>query len=81
MSRFRNGLLLGFAAGYVLGAKAGRERYQQIVESWERVTATEPAKWAVERGRQVAGRSREMAGERMATASAKLRDAMGGHEG
>jgi len=24
----------GFAAGYVLGARAGRERYQQLVEAW-----------------------------------------------
>ena len=31
--RFRAGLLVGFGAGYVLGAKAGRERYQQIVEA------------------------------------------------
>jgi hypothetical protein len=34
------GLLVGAAAGYVLGTKAGRERYQQIVEQahqlWER---------------------------------------------
>ncbi len=81
MGKFRNGLVLGLAAGYVLGAKAGRERYQQIVDAWERITATEPAKWAKERGRQVAGKGREMAGERMASASAKLRDAMGGHQG
>jgi hypothetical protein len=27
---FKTGLLLGAAAGYVLGAKAGRERYEQI---------------------------------------------------
>ena len=26
--------LLGFGAGYVLGAKAGRERYEQIVGLW-----------------------------------------------
>jgi hypothetical protein len=31
--KFRSGLLVGFGAGYVLGAKAGRERYQQIVEA------------------------------------------------
>ncbi len=31
--RFKTGMLLGFGAGYVLGAKAGRERYQQIVEA------------------------------------------------
>jgi hypothetical protein len=26
--------LVGFGAGYVLGAKAGRERYEQIVRAW-----------------------------------------------
>src|SRR6266536_1382810 len=31
--RFRAVLVIGFGAGYVLGAKAGRERYQQIVEA------------------------------------------------
>jgi hypothetical protein len=28
--RFRVGLAIGFATGYVLGAKAGNERYEQI---------------------------------------------------
>jgi hypothetical protein len=28
--RFRAGLLIGAAAGYVLGARAGHERYEQI---------------------------------------------------
>jgi hypothetical protein len=27
--------LAGFGAGYVLGAKAGRERYEQIRRAWE----------------------------------------------
>jgi hypothetical protein len=31
--KFKSGLLVGLGAGYVLGAKAGRERYQQIVEA------------------------------------------------
>ncbi len=30
---FKAGLLAGAAAGYVLGAKAGRERYEQIVSA------------------------------------------------
>ena len=27
--------LVGFGAGYVLGARAGRERYEQIRRAWE----------------------------------------------
>jgi len=35
--RFRAGLVVGGAVGYVLGARAGRERYHQIVSGWRRV--------------------------------------------
>lgn len=31
------GILVGAAVGYVLGAKAGRERYDQIVRTWHRI--------------------------------------------
>ncbi len=30
MPKFRIGLIIGFGAGYYLGAKAGRERYEQL---------------------------------------------------
>jgi hypothetical protein len=30
----KTGLVLGLAAGYVLGARAGRERYDQIMEAY-----------------------------------------------
>jgi hypothetical protein len=36
------GFLLGAATGYVLGARAGRERYEQIVRTYHRV-AEHPA--------------------------------------
>lgn len=35
--KFRIGLVLGFAAGYYLGAKAGRSRYEQIRRRLERL--------------------------------------------
>ena len=35
--KFRIGLVLGFAAGYYLGAKAGRARYEQITLRLERL--------------------------------------------
>lgn len=31
------GILIGVAIGYVLGAKAGRERYDQIVRTYHRI--------------------------------------------
>lgn len=36
--KFRIGLVLGFAAGYYLGAKAGRARYEQIRQRLERLS-------------------------------------------
>ena len=35
---FKTGLLIGAAAGYVLGAKAGRERYDQLMAAFGRCT-------------------------------------------
>ena len=35
--RFRAGLIVGCAVGYVLGARAGRDRYQQIASAAKRV--------------------------------------------
>ena len=31
--------LAGFGAGYVLGSRAGRERYEQIRRGWDRAKA------------------------------------------
>jgi len=36
--KFRIGLVLGFAVGYYLGAKAGRARYEQIRRRLERLS-------------------------------------------
>jgi hypothetical protein len=41
--RFRLGLVLGLAIGYVLGARAGRARYEQILQAWGSFKRSEPA--------------------------------------
>jgi hypothetical protein len=41
--KFRFGLIVGLAAGYVLGARAGYERYQEIQSKWRQVRRSEPA--------------------------------------
>ena len=33
MNAFKTGLVVGLGAGYVLGARAGRERYEQIARA------------------------------------------------
>lgn len=40
--RGKLGLVIGLAAGYVLGARAGRDRYEQIKEQAEKVWNLEP---------------------------------------
>jgi acetoin utilization deacetylase AcuC-like enzyme len=40
--RGKAGLVIGLAAGYVLGSRAGRERYEQIKEQAEKVWNLEP---------------------------------------
>lgn len=40
--RGKAGLIIGLAAGYVLGSRAGRERYEQIKTQWLKVWNTEP---------------------------------------
>jgi len=43
MGRMRWGLLIGFAIGYVLGSKAGRERYEQIKRAATAAWQSDPA--------------------------------------
>jgi hypothetical protein len=41
--RFRLGLIIGLLIGYTLGAKAGRQRYEQIQSLWGSVRRSDPA--------------------------------------
>lgn len=41
--KFRFGLVVGLAAGYVLGTRAGYERYQKIQSAWRSLRRSEPA--------------------------------------
>ena len=45
---FKSGLVIGLAIGYVLGARAGRERYEEIRRSWERFAGSPPVQRAAE---------------------------------
>jgi hypothetical protein len=51
--RFRLGFVSGFAAGYYLGAKAGRQRYEQINQTLEKLRRSEALEEATDRARGV----------------------------
>lgn len=51
--RFRLGYAAGFATGYYLGAKAGRQRYDQINRSLRKLRRSEAFETVTERARTV----------------------------
>lgn len=63
--RFRVGLTMGFAAGYVLGARAGRARYDQIVKAARRFRKTESVQNLTDRSRAVLGGGMTVASEKI----------------
>ncbi len=52
----KTGLIIGFGVGYVLGAKAGRERYEQIRSWWAGFTGNPTVQ-------RVAGDAKQLAGD------------------
>ena len=68
--RYKLSFGLGFAAGYVLGAKAGRERYEQIMRAARQFSESPAVQGA-------AGVLQEQASEFAQTAKAKVM----GHNG
>jgi hypothetical protein len=51
---FRTGLLVGFGVGYVLGSKAGRERYEDIRRAWNAFSGSPTVQRAMSTGKEAA---------------------------
>jgi hypothetical protein len=52
--RGKVGLVIGLAAGYVLGSRAGRERYEQIKEQVQKVWNLDPVQEQVGKAKEFA---------------------------
>jgi hypothetical protein len=50
---FKTGMLVGLGVGYVLGTKAGRERYEEIKASWDQFMGNPQVQRVVTKGREV----------------------------
>jgi hypothetical protein len=61
--RFRTGLVVGVAIGYVLGTKAGRERYEQIRNAADGLWSSEGGRRIREEAARAVSEVREQASE------------------
>jgi hypothetical protein len=61
--KFRTGLVIGLVAGYVLGAKAGRERYEKIVALSNKVRSNDSVRKAADVAERTTRKPRGMAGD------------------
>ncbi len=59
--RGRLGVLIGFGAGYVLGAKAGHERYEQLQRLYENVVSSPGFQQATGKAKEAVGTGLEQA--------------------
>lgn len=63
----------GVAIGYVLGARAGRQRYEQLAELGRRVRDNETVRGVAGRLQQQAGQAAEVAKDRLLATSLGVR--------
>ena len=59
--KFKTGLVIGFGAGYVMGSKAGRERYEQIQRWFDGFVSNDQVQRASTKGRAAANIATERA--------------------
>ena len=51
----KTGLVIGFGAGYVLGTRAGRQRYEEIQAWWSRLSGSPAIQKATDNAKSLAG--------------------------
>ena len=75
--RGRLALLAGLGAGYVLGARAGRERYEEIRDGFNRLMGTEQAQQLQTQVRDVASKAGDVVEQKAADGISKAGESLG----
>ena len=74
--RGRLGMLIGFGAGYVLGAKAGNERYEQLRRLYDNLVTSPGFQQATGRAREAASSGIGSAKDKAAEGVSKVTSAV-----
>ena len=74
--RLKLGFLVGFGAGYVLGAKAGTERYEQLKRLWGNLVSSPQFQQASDRAKEAVGTGLEQAKEAATEGASKVKSAV-----
>ncbi|HEX2259269.1 MAG TPA: hypothetical protein VHJ40_05940 [Actinomycetota bacterium] len=81
MGSFRRGVLIGFALGYTKGAKAGRQRYEQIKAKLDKLTSTPQFKQVSEQATSVLSKGISTGKDALSTAMGKANELQKGLSG
>lgn len=74
--RGRLGFLIGFGAGYVLGTKAGTERYEQLRRLYENLVTSPQFQQATDKAKETVGSGLENAKGKASESVNKVQDAV-----
>ena len=72
--RFRLGLLIGFIAGFVVGARAGKERYDRLVGRIRALLTDDRVQRVTDAAERSTRRSRAAAGSGLVAVADTIRD-------
>lgn len=75
--------VLAFAAGYILGARAGRDRYEQMRRAYRRATSNERVRQVIDQGKEAVdagtAQMRGAVADQLASAGDAIRDRVDGN--
>ena len=74
---FKTGLLVGMGVGYVMGTKAGRERYEELKASWDQFTGNPSVQRLVTKGKDIVETGAEQGIRAVDSAGEKVKDRLG----
>ena len=74
--RGRVGLFIGFGAGYVLGAKAGTQRYEQLRRLYDNLASSPQVRQATGRAKDAVGTSVDQVKDKASEGVSKVKGAV-----